>query len=1737
MSFIDDSKSNEGDSYVKRQAKAQSIGSTTRRVLDRGRFGLAFACLVALCAFLGSSAPAYAGKVQGFGVLGTGVAGAGTGQISTIPKGVAVNATGAGGVTAGDVYVNDAGNNRVSQFSATGTFIRSFGQDVVASGPDSAIEVQRVTVNATAGTFRLTFGTTGTKTTGATGTGNLTESSTTVEGVVTSTGNFIQGEAITGAGIPAGTTIASVGAGTLTLSQAATATGSSVALTADLPYNASASVVQSALNALTTVSTGGGSVAVSGGPGDGTGSTPYVVTFNGGPLKGVDAAQMTGANGFLPLSGGTGTGANEVKVITSLAGGNGFEICNVAVNPTDVCKIGVASGAAGGLAVTQGIAVDQATGNVFVTNDGAAGNAGKRINVYSATGQFQGAFGWKVNLAAPKEELQFCTFATGCAAGASGGGAGQFAALAGQSNQGSSPTVNPVNGHLLVPEPGNRRISEFSLTLNGSKEVTGVSFVKAFGGDVVPRIDEIQTVTLTGATGGTFALGFGGDNTNATATGDIEVGSKEISNYKPGSVGFVRGEEVSGPGIPAGTRITAVTFDSVTLNAAATATATGASFSAALPYNAEAEAVQAALRAMPSIGEANVNVTGPTGGPFTVNFGAESGNLFSGIKIGKFAGQDVEQLSGDASGLTGTTPAVGIATNQNGANGTNTGFETCTAATTCKVGAEGGNGANGVFAAATPDSIAVDSAGRIYVATGQRSGGSCESSCGVVRFDSSGQNPQPFAPAVLSPPPGASPLAVTAKFVAIDPANDHVFVVKKDGEFNARLYELTSSGTLIEISPPGDTGFAIASTATTFGPLGFALGTGGRAYYSQQGPGNVKILGTPPAPKATIEPAGGVTESSATLSGIAQPSAPGIEGGFPTFAYFEYSADGVTWESTDPVAIGTGTGSGSPNSCPTGNPPTCQVTKTVTGLSPGQGYAARLVVTNGTATTSTTTSFETSSQKPVVSGMSATSVTQNGATINGLVNPNNRSTTYHFEWGTDTSYGNRIPADYEVVAGSGGQPVKASANLSGLAANTTYHFRIVATSPEGTTVGPDGALTTLNSANLPNNRQIELVSPANKQPAGSVKYFIPGQIMIHSAEDGESVGFPILNGTEESTAGGELIYAGHRESTGWTSSQLTPESMIPNPRAEVATAGFIRYLEPETLNCSLIETHNPLTEDTPQTDVENGVYNLYRRMSNGEYTLITKQVPLNPTAFQIGKYFEVAGTTPDCSKIFFRATGSSFQPGYKYFPGDSGLYEWDNGTLRDAGLRPDGTVPPNAPVGPEVATHESSVSPSGRFFFTATSNAGKDSGKNAVYVRKSPTETVNASQPVTATTSTGANLETATADGSHVYFRANYGLTPSSSTGPNETCTSTIDNEKLNNVACDLYDYNVETGQLTNISADTNPADTKGSVTQGVVAVSDDGSTVYFAARGQLVPGEGPTYKQNLQGVGFTSVYRWHEGDLDYVARLNASDLASVSQNNRQGSLIRNFENWVAQTTEDGRLLLFSSRANLTGTNSEETPQAYLFSAEDDSLSCLSCPNDGSAPSDQRQNGVEEIITREALNAFGTDNYHPRSLSEDGRVLFNSGEDLAPGGVEGQPNVYEWFRGQVSFLTTGEVKFQDLGGPNGRDVFVTSYSRLVPEDFDFAADLYDFRAGGGFPAPPEPSPACDPAADQCQGTPSEPPAAPTPNTSNAVGPGNPPVSEPPKKKKKKHKKKHKKQKKHTKKASKRAATTNGGGAK
>ena len=187
--------------------------------------------------------------------------------------------------------------------------------------PPRQSEVQRVTIGAEGGTFTLAPIT-------VQGAGTLTTASKVVTAVSTTVGSFQVGDAITGNGIPAGTTVTAAGAGTVTLSAFPTIAGSNVALTGgeltgSIAYNAPAITVQGALEELAVSEPG--LFTVTGGPG-GDGEHPYFIAF-GGALANKDIAQI--------IVAGTGLGATGyINAFTTVPGGPGSG--EIAIFPTNV---------------------------------------------------------------------------------------------------------------------------------------------------------------------------------------------------------------------------------------------------------------------------------------------------------------------------------------------------------------------------------------------------------------------------------------------------------------------------------------------------------------------------------------------------------------------------------------------------------------------------------------------------------------------------------------------------------------------------------------------------------------------------------------------------------------------------------------------------------------------------------------------------------------------------------------------------------------------------------------------------------------------------------------------------------------------------------------------------------------------------------------------------------------------------------------------------------------------------------------------------------------------------------------------------------------------------------------------------------------------------------------------------------------------------------------------------------
>ena len=209
------------------------------------------------------------------------------------------------------------------------------------------------------------------------------------------------------------------------------------------------------------------------------------------------------------------------------------------------------------------------------------------------------------------------------------------------------------------------------------------------------------------------------------------------------------------------------------------------------------------------------------------------------------------------------------------------------------------------------------------------------------------------------------------------------------------------------------------------------------------------------APEATTQLPTNVTAVTATLNGSVNAN---------------HSSTVVTFEYGPTNAYGS-TVTAVPNPV-TGNTPTV-VSAGITGLTPGVTYHFRIkaVSSHGTCYGEDMT-FATSGQLPIAITLQASDVQVTTATMNGTVNANNLPTVFAFEYGLTSSYGYTASPSSNQVTGT--TDVRVNINLLGLSAETTYHYRVVATNQLGTTYGEDVAFTTGSILSLSTNPIIEV---------------------------------------------------------------------------------------------------------------------------------------------------------------------------------------------------------------------------------------------------------------------------------------------------------------------------------------------------------------------------------------------------------------------------------------------------------------------------------------------------------------------------------------------------------------------------------------------------------------------------------------------------------------------------------------
>ncbi len=217
------------------------------------------------------------------------------------------------------------------------------------------------------------------------------------------------------------------------------------------------------------------------------------------------------------------------------------------------------------------------------------------------------------------------------------------------------------------------------------------------------------------------------------------------------------------------------------------------------------------------------------------------------------------------------------------------------------------------------------------------------------------------------------------------------------------------------------------AASTTYHFRMVATNSKGTAY------GADEVLSTKGKPSVETKPATSVGETEATLNGSV--NARGASAKY----YFEY---GPTLSYGSKTAEASG-GAGTSN---------VEESKVVTGLAAGTTYHFRIVASNSHGTTDGSDGELTTGSRPVAETEPATSASESGATLAGLVNPNGSTTKYDFEYGPTKSYGSTTA---EAGAGSGTTAVEEGTAVTGLTANTLYHFRMVASNAYGTTDASD----------------------------------------------------------------------------------------------------------------------------------------------------------------------------------------------------------------------------------------------------------------------------------------------------------------------------------------------------------------------------------------------------------------------------------------------------------------------------------------------------------------------------------------------------------------------------------------------------------------------------------------------------------------------------------------------------------
>ncbi len=844
------------------------------------------------------------------------------------------------------------------------------------------------------------------------------------------------------------------------------------------------------------------------------------------------------------------------------------------------------------------------------------------------------------------------------------------------------------------------------------------------------------------------------------------------------------------------------------------------------------------------------------------------------------------------------------------------------------------------------------------------------------------------------------------------------------------------------------------------------------------GPAEHFTTAAPPIPVEAPEkaPATGVTATMAMLHGVLNPH--GKRESEPGAAEFRYreSASECEGENEKAAAV---------EKALEGHEGEA-VEASVSGLLPGASYTFCLRAVNGVGEEAVgpPETFTTPAVAPKVESESVSNVAAGSATLEARVNPEGADTTYHFQYGTSTAYGESIPTP-EGDAGLGTSTIGVLAHPQDLKPHIVYHYRVLVTNAVETVSGPDHTFTTQPAGEeltLLDGREWEMVSPPVKDGA-DIRSGV-----VEAAENGDAVTYPANAPIEANPLGNPLgtQVLSTRVAGGWSSRDISLPQTEPTGSGGVGGDEYAFFSS--DLSRAIVEPYSRnvlLPPATSEPAVHSPVY-IRDNVGGGGYTPLITAADVLPGTEKYGAPAGFVGATPDLSHVVLSSTQPLTSPPPVFThpgAGERAIYEWAGGSLQAVSVLPasEGGGPVVGELGQGGSLARGAVSNDGsRIVWT-----GGPEGH--VYMRdvaKEETVRLDAVQG-----GSGAEIEAypnsgfmlAATSGSRVFFTSHHILTADASTGEDDL------------YECEMIEVAGKlTCKLTDLTVSENTGENGGPL--NVLGASEDGSYVYFTAKGVLA--------HNAPAVvGGQNVYVHHDGTTSFIGVASPQTVAQVSPN--------------------GSYLAFESEQDLTGYDSrdansgEPDTEIYLYDAESGRLVCASCDPTGARPIGPA------TLPGYVISRGAESRYTSRALSDSGRLFIGSPEALVAQDTNGQPDVYEYEPAGARGCTASNVMFSEASGgcvglissgtsdqassfvdasASGEDVYFVTDGRLASQDLDTAFDVYDAHVCSAA-VPCSTSAAVPPActtADSCRAAPAPQPAVfGAPASATFSGSGNP----------------------------------------